>query len=273
MTHAWRRAGLPPLGACTGGVAPLHRCRHHPGPSCAHLYDGALCALGNHHEQAGARRRVVRIGRQLLMHGPRRQRGQRPAWAARRRGGTQLAVGWPWARLVHCHACTHELQLALRYQRQRRRRSSAAAGRGASSWSLHRRLARRRGRLPRAQPSPTAPPALPPRVWRVGEQDLEPGALAVVQGHLMQVLYRQRRGRGTVELDVGHPCNRTGRRRGGVGGLPAAAGGAACRGPGGPPRALLPHQGTPPSGWQGPGGAPAAAAAPTCAAIVWRRGA
>lgn len=31
-----------------------------------------------------------------------------------RRGGTQLAVGWPWARLVHCHACTRNLQLALR---------------------------------------------------------------------------------------------------------------------------------------------------------------
>ena len=140
--------------------------------------------------------------------------------------------------------------------------ASAGPRSGLSRGRRQRRLARRRRSLPPALPAPTAPPAHPPSVWRVGEQHLEPGALAVVQGHLMQVLYRQRRGRGTVELDVGHPCNRAGRRRGGVRGLAAAEGGAARTGPCSPPRALLPAPWALQRGWQGPGAHPAPAAAP-----------
>lgn len=65
-----------------------------PGPS-PHLNDGALSALRHNHEETRARRRVVWISRQLIMHRALLQPGQRPAYGGVARGARQQSAPRP----------------------------------------------------------------------------------------------------------------------------------------------------------------------------------
>ena len=84
-------------------------------------------------------------------------------------------------------------------------------------------------------------PGRPPRspgVWGVCQEHLEPGALPIVQRHLVQVFDCHGRARGSVILDIGHtPAGRGGgggRRAGGGEGEVLPAGPPAWAGLGGP---------------------------------------
>ena len=197
-----------------GAAAAIGTIGQHPrcGPCCPHLDDATLRALGHHHEEARARRRVVGIRGELVMHRARLQRGESPA------GG---GAGGCAARERACDHCGHSALLRAQSASQPARCSSKQPCGGAI-----RRRRRERGCGGSQRVSsypcgccdrPIRPSRPSPSLWRVCQQHLEPWALPIVQRHFMQVFYRQGRRGGAVILDVGHaPAGRgrEGRGRG-----------------------------------------------------------
>lgn len=167
----------------------LRRAPPHPAP---HLDQRAICALGHNHEQPRARGRVVGVGGVVILRqrALRRQRAHGPAgggaggWTgpAARRGAPppgRAAAAPNWSKGGGCNRmATLPARPAIQADRRPPPRCLRGVGRAGGA----------------------------PGVGGVGQDDLEPGALPIIERDLVQVLDCKGCRRRAVVLHIGHTC-------------------------------------------------------------------